>query len=82
MVTVASVIVCGCQGLFIGIIGFIVALGSEEFDLGFFTAIFFVCLGLAFVLIPIGVGFYTLRRTRKKSVEEDLVPDEPLPPAI
>jgi Na+/melibiose symporter-like transporter len=82
LVTVASAIVCACPGLFIGITGFVAALGAQEFDLGFFTAILFVCPGFALVLIPIGVGFYTLSPPRKKKVEEGLAPDEPIPPAI
>lgn len=38
-----------------------------------------LCLSVLFVLIPVAVGFFTLRK--KPAEAEMLPPDEPLPPA-
>jgi len=81
-VTAASAILCGCPGIFFGMTGFVIALGATDIDINFIFGILIVAFGLGFVLIPIGIGLYTLgpARRKKSAQVEDI--DEPLPPAI
>lgn len=81
-VTAASAIICGCMGVFISIVGVIAALGAEGFDASFVMGGLIVCLGLAFFLIPIGVGLYTLGPVGRKKFRKPEDINEPLPPAI
>ncbi|HVN15104.1 MAG TPA: hypothetical protein VMT73_05135 [Anaerolineales bacterium] len=66
--TVAAVLLCGCPGLFLCLFGAITAFGGGTFNLGSQSGnipttygYVFLCLSLIFILIPIGVGFFTLR---------------------
>ncbi|NWG32807.1 MAG: hypothetical protein HXY42_00060 [Chloroflexi bacterium] len=77
--TIAAVILCGCPGLFLCLFGGITATGNGTFNdqnlpptVGFVL----VCLSLIFILIPVGVGFFTLRKK-----PETPATDESLPPA-
>ncbi|GAB4504773.1 MAG: hypothetical protein Fur0043_17670 [Anaerolineales bacterium] len=84
--TVASVVLCGCPGIFLCIMGIGTALGGGTMTLGDTTqpmdptyGYVFLCLSVIFILIPILVGFFTLR---KKPGSEEVAPsNEPLPPA-
>jgi hypothetical protein len=71
--TVASVILCGCPGLFLCIFGAFSATGSVPYntevngviDTGNISPTIgyvLVCLSLIFIAIPIVVGFITLRK--------------------
>ncbi len=87
--TVAAVILCGCPGLFLCIFGGLAATGapvtttlngvSNSAPLPATTAIALLCLGIFFILIPIAVGFFTLRQ--KPQAPTPPAPSEPLPPA-
>ncbi len=89
--TVASVLLCGCPGILLCIFGVLTAAGlmtgNTEFNgitntgtvpSGYGYA--FLCVALIFILIPILVGFFTLRR--KPAPAPLTPPSGPLPPAI
>jgi hypothetical protein len=86
--TVAAVILCGCPGLFFCIFGAFTATGNMPYntELNGITnsagtlpptaGYVLLCLSLIFIVIPIVVGFLTLRT-------KPVVPanNEPIPPA-
>jgi hypothetical protein len=81
--TVASVLLCGCPGLFLCIFGIGTAMGTGTFTLGSgggdippTYGYVFLCLSLIFIAIPIVVGFVTLRKKPAAPSSK-----EPLPPA-
>jgi hypothetical protein len=72
--TVAAVLLCGCPGIFLCLFGAITATGNGTFNdssLSPTVGYVLVCLSLILVLIPVGVGFFTLR---KKPEAADVVP--------
>ena len=84
--TIASVVLCGCPGLLMCIFGAVTATGSMPYNtevngvansgtlpptVGFVL----LCLSLIFIVIPIAVGFFMLRKK-----PEAVSSDEPLPP--
>ncbi len=84
--TVAAVILCGCPGLFLCIFGGLAAAGapvttelngiSNTGTMSPTLAFVMLCLGVIFIVIPIAVGFFTLRgKLGAKST------GEPMPPA-
>ena len=86
--TIASVILCGCPGLFLCIFGALTAAGNMPFntELNGVTSsgtlpptagFVLLCLSLIFIAIPVVVGFLTLRN--KPAVAPNI--NEPLPPA-
>ncbi len=82
--TVASVVLCGCPGIFLCIMGIGTALGGGTMTLGDTTqpmdptyGYVFLCLSVIFILIPVLVGFFTLRKKDSAAMP----PSEPLPPA-
>jgi hypothetical protein len=81
--TIAAVILCGCPGLFLCIFGAVTATGNMPFStevngisnsgmvsptIGYVL----LCLALIFILIPVGVGFFTLRK--KTEVAQEVPP--------
>jgi len=63
--TIASVVLCGCPGLFLCLFGALTAMGKGTFNessLPNTTGFVLLCLSLIFILIPVGVGFFTLRK--------------------
>lgn len=85
--TIASVVLCGCPGLFMCIFGAFTATGSMPYTtelngvsnsgtlsptIGFVL----LCLSIIFIIIPIAVGFFMLRKK-----PEAVSNNEPLPPA-
>jgi hypothetical protein len=90
--TVAAVLLCGCPGLFICVFGAVTASGNMPYNTTDFSGnstsgimptswgIAMLCVALIFILIPILVGFFTLRK--KPVPAAVLPPSEPLPPAI
>ena len=84
--TVAAVILCGCPGLFLCIFGAFTATGKMPYntELNGITnsgtlpptaGFVLLCLSLILIVIPIVVGFFTLRN--KPSAPAS---NEPLPP--
>lgn len=88
--TIAAVVLCGCPGLFMCFFGAttlaasqtpgaeIDVFGSSDPTSAMTMGIVFLCLSFIFILIPIVVGFFMLR---KKPAAEVPVSNEPLPPA-
>ncbi len=85
--TIAAVILCGCPGLFLCIFGAVAATGNMPYNtevngisnsgmLPASAGIGMLCFSLLLILIPVGVGFFTLRK--KPAAASN---DEPLPPA-
>ncbi len=80
--TIATALFCGCPGIFLCLFGAASALGGGTFELGSQSGdvppalgILFLCLGLLLIVVPIAVGFFTLRKK-----PQPLASDEPLPP--
>jgi hypothetical protein len=90
--TIAAVILCGCPGLFLCIFGAVTATGNMPYSVTDFTGnqttgymsttwgFAMLCVALIFILIPILVGFFTLRK--KPAPASVVPPNEPMPPAI
>ena len=88
--TVAAVLLCGCPGLAGLCFGAFFAatsqipgaeidvFGSNDPRMALNYGIGGVCLGIVFIIIPIVVGFLTLRK--KPGAAQ--APNEPVPPAI
>ena len=77
--TIAAVVLCGCPGLFMCLFGALTAAGrgtANGQSLGPGVGIALICLSFIFVLIPIAVGFFTLRKKPEASTD-----NTPLPPA-
>jgi len=67
--TVASVLLCGCPGFFLCIFGAASAFGTGTYNVGSsgggispVVGVALVCVSLILLLIPVGVGFFTLRK--------------------
>ena len=86
--TVAAVLLCGCPGLFMCVFGAVTATGNMPYNtevngmqssgmtppaVGYVL----LCLSVIAIIIPIAVGFFTLRKKPQAVVEIN----EPLPPA-
>jgi hypothetical protein len=88
--TVAAVLLCGCPGLLAVFMGAIFALvsfvpnanidigGSHDPKAALAVGGTALCLGIIFIIIPIVVGFLTLRK--KPAAATIPIPNEPLPP--
>lgn len=86
--TIASVLLCGCPGLFMLFFGAtsvlasmmpgadIDVMGSSDPAAATTMGIVFLCLSMIFIAIPIAVGFFMLR----KKPEDMPASNEPLPP--
>ncbi len=89
ILTVVVALLCGCPGLITLCSGSFFALismvpdaqidvfGSNDPRSALILGVGMACLGLLGILIPIIVGFATLRR---KETENKSFPEEPLPP--
>jgi hypothetical protein len=88
-ITVVTALCCGCLALsscvwgIIGITGQPITTtvnGIESLEtMPVPLALFFLCLSVIFILVPVAVGFFTLRK--KPGAEAVVVSDEPIPPA-
>lgn len=85
--TIAAVVLCGCPGLFMCIFGAVAAAGIMPFttevngvsNSGTMPAgagIAMLCFSLILIIIPIAVGYFTMRKK-----PEAVTTNEPLPPA-
>jgi hypothetical protein len=87
VLTIASVLLCGCPGLFLcafgaaGIAGLPVTTTlndtSNTAPMGTPMALALLCGAIILILIPVLVGFFTLRKKAAPAV----VVSEPMPPA-
>ena len=75
--TIAAIVLCGCPGLFGCLFGDLTAAGQGTFNdspleptVGFAL----VCLSLILILIPVAVGFFTLRKKPGTEAVDDLPP--------
>ncbi len=85
--TIAAVVLCGCPGLFMCCLGAtsvlasqvpgadIDVMGSNDPASAMTMGLVFLCASFIFILIPIAVGFFMLRKK-----PEAIISDEPLPP--
>jgi len=84
--TIATAFLCGCPGLFMCIFGAVTATGNMPYttelngvsNSGTMPAgagIAMLCFSFIFILIPIAVGFFMLRKK-----PETISSNEPLPP--
>ncbi len=85
--TLASVVLCGCPGLFLLIFGFFAVAGNMPFKFEFndmsnaevippTVGLALICLALIFIAIPVVVGFLTLRSRPAAALNNN----EALPP--
>lgn len=80
--TVAAVVLCGCPGLFMCLFGALTAAGKGTFNSSSMppaVGLVLICVALIFILIPVGVGFFTLRK--KPEAAPAASNNDPLPPA-
>jgi TRAP-type C4-dicarboxylate transport system permease small subunit len=87
--TIVAVLLCGCPGLCLCLFGLLFAIGGGTYNSTFgnyvdsgtmpsWTGYVFMCASIILIIIPIVVGFVTLRNKKPK---ENLNFNEPLPPA-
>jgi len=77
--TIATVVLCGCPGLFLCLFGALTAAGQGTFNdesLSPSVGFALICIALLLILIPAAVGFFTLR----KKPATDRIDD--VPPAV
>lgn len=84
--TIAAVVLCGCPGLFMCFFGaisvFVSVMPGAEIDVmgssdpASATAMGFVflCLSIIFIMIPIVVGFFMLRKKPEIGFENEQIP--------
>lgn len=86
--TIATALICGCCALFTCIMGVGGITGNGTFTLGNggdqpmppAVGVVFLCLSMIMILIPVAVGFFTLRK-KPETVAETPVSNEPIPPS-
>ena len=69
--TIAAVVLCGCPGLFLCLFGALTAIGKGTFNnssLSPSVGFVLLCLSLIFILIPVGVGLFMLRKKPEAAV--------------
>jgi hypothetical protein len=78
--TVATALLCGCCALFACIMGFGTITGNGSLTLGDSVqqmpttyGYVFLCLSFLMILVPVAVGFFTLRK-KPEAVVEDVPP--------
>ena len=84
VITVAAAIIFGCCSLFCCIMGFGTVTGNGTYELNGQSSqlpptygYVFLCLSIILIIIPIVIGFFTLR---KKPEADTAASNEPLPP--
>jgi hypothetical protein len=91
ILTIASVLLCGCPGIGACIFGGLVVAGmpftttlngyssTQPLPIGY--GIGALCAAVIFIIIPIVVGVLTLRKKKEAAPAPVVPPSEPLPPA-
>lgn len=87
--TVLTALLCGCASLFSCIWGFLIATGqpitttlngeTTQQTLPATVGFVLLCLTLLMLLVPVAVGFFTLRKKPGAAVVPNI--NEPMPPA-
>jgi hypothetical protein len=84
VITVISILICGCPGLFMCLLGAGIVAGFGTWTLneqiGTIPSSYglpIACVGILFIVIPIAIGFFMLRRKH----DHNITPNEPIPPA-
>lgn len=87
--TMITIVLCGLPGLFSLCFGAAFLLASSSPETNFtggmtpglvrYLGVAGFCVGVLFVVIPVGIGIFTLRQ---KPEVPDIRWDEPIPPAI
>ena len=75
--TIAAVVLCGCPGLFLCLFGALTAAGQGTFNdssLDPTVGFVLVCLALFLIIIPVAVGFFTLRKKPGAETIDNLPP--------
>jgi hypothetical protein len=83
--TIASVVLCGCPGLFLCIFGALTATGNMPYstELNGITntgtmpstsGYVMLCLAVILIIIPFAVGFFTLRKKPVEASSSETVP--------
>ena len=86
--TIATVVLCGCPGLFLCIFGAVTATGNMPYStelngvsnsgvLPSSYGVGMLCAALILILIPVAVWFLTLRRKTGTETVEDVPPPPP-----
>ena len=83
--TIATIVFCGCPGLFLCIFGAVTATGNMPYSTelngvsssGVLPSTYgfvMLCLALILIVIPAAVGFFTLRKKTGTEMVDDLPP--------
>ena len=75
--TIAAVVLCGCPGLFVCLFGALTAAGQGTFNnapLSPSVGFVLICLSLLLILIPVAVGFFTLRKKPGTEMVDEIPP--------
>jgi hypothetical protein len=88
IITVVTVLCCGCPGLGAICLGGLSAMGSQMPEVlaqsnataenAILGGLFYICGGLFMLVIPVVAGIVSFRMVKP---EETIVPGEPIPPA-
>ena len=81
IVTIGTVLLCGCPGLCILASGALFSFGYDPgFDIGSSprVAIPMICVGVIMLLIPLAAGIYMIMQNRKQKEVEDIDVPDPL----
>ena len=85
IVTIGTVLLCGCPGLCILASGALFSFGYDLENYGFdvngnpqAVAIPMICVGVIMLLIPLAAGIYTVMQNRKMREVEDIDVPDPL----
>src|SRR5512141_756756 len=89
IITALTAVVCGCASLFSCIWGFMIASGTPitttvngevtQQTVSPVVGFVLLCLTLLMILVPVAVGFFTLRKKPETVVVQNF--NEPMPPA-
>jgi hypothetical protein len=85
IITIVTAVLCGCCALFSCIFGAVTATGNMPYSTDFngigssgalspTIGYVLLCLSLIFILVPVGVGFFTLRKKPEAANIEEIPP--------
>lgn len=83
IITIVTVLLCGCPGLCSLAFGAMTAAGNVDVGSSSpaWVGIFTLCVGLMMIAIPVAAGIYTLMQSRKEKDIEN-IEDIEVPPAL